>query len=156
MEFQYRKMAQEIADEVLDNVTINNIPFCERIDNVSNAYTNKKCNLTSCRYNADGKCTNDEKKKECVEVSEKVLCIDKKTFRKIDNVKHIGDDDGKPIETSEFHDMIIGIDVSVDAVNEYAKSILGRYPKNNYEFSRASAMKILEETKLLANSEEKE
>ena len=84
-----------------------------------------------------------------------MLCIDKKTFRKIDNVKHIGDDDGKLIETSEFHNMTIGIDISVDAVNEYAKSILGRYPKNNYEFSRALAMKILEETKSLANSEEK-
>lgn len=61
----------------------------------------------------------------------------------------------KPIETAEFHDMTIGIDVSVDAVNEYAKSILGRYPKNNYEFSRALEMKILEETKSLANSEGK-
>lgn len=114
------------------------------------------CNFTTCRYNADGKCANDEKKKECIDVCEKVLCIDKKTFRKIDNVKHIGDDDGEPIETSEFHDMTIGIDVSVDAVNEYAKSILGRYPKNNYEFSRALAMKILEETKSLANNEKKE
>ena len=63
------------------------------------------CNFTTCRYNADGKCANDEKKKECIDVCEKVLCIDKKTFRKIDNVKHIGDADGKPIETSEFHDM---------------------------------------------------
>lgn len=36
---------------------------------------NKKCNLTFCRYNADSKCTNDEKRKECIEVSEKVLCI---------------------------------------------------------------------------------
>lgn len=139
----------------LDNATINNIPFREWIDNVNNAYANKKCNLTSCRYNTDGKCTNDEKRKECIEVSEKVMCIDKKTFRKIDNVKHIGDDDGKPMETSEFHDMTIGIDISVDAVNEYAKSILGRYPENNYEFSRALAMKILEETKSLANSEGK-
>lgn len=86
----------------------------------------------------------------------KVLCIDKKTFRKIDNVKHIGNDDGKPIEASEFHDMTIGIDISVDAVNEYAKSNSGRYPKNNYEFSRALAMKILEETKTLANNEKKE
>lgn len=155
MEFQYRKMVQEIADEALDNVTINNIPFREWIDNVNNAYANKKCNLIFCRYNADGKCTNEEKREECVEVSEKVLCIDKKTFRKIYNVKHIGDDDGKPIETSEFHDMTIGIDISVDAVNEYAKSILGRYPKDNMEFSRALAMKILEKTKSLANSEGK-
>ena len=42
MEFQYRKMVQEIADEALDNVTINNIPFREWIDNVNNAYENKK------------------------------------------------------------------------------------------------------------------
>jgi hypothetical protein len=42
MEFQYRKMAQEIADMALDNAKINNIPFCEWIDNVNNAYANKK------------------------------------------------------------------------------------------------------------------
>lgn len=80
------------------------------------------CNLTTCRYNKDNKCTNDEKRAECVEVSGKVM----------------------------------GIDVSVDAVNEYAKSILGRYPKDNMEFSRALAMKILEETKSLANGVRKE
>ena len=34
------------------------------------------CNLTTCRYNADGKCTNEEKRKECVEVARKVLCED--------------------------------------------------------------------------------
>ena len=51
MEFQYRKM-------------------------VNNAYENKKCNLTSCRYNTDGKCTNEEKRKECVRVSKAVLMID--------------------------------------------------------------------------------
>lgn len=79
------------------------------------------CKFTTCRYNTDGKCTNDEKRTECIEVSKKVM----------------------------------GIDVSVDAVKEYAKSILGRYPKNNYEFSRALEMKILEETKSLANSVEK-
>lgn len=36
---------------------------------------NKKCNLTFCRYNTDRECTNDEKRKECAEVSRKVLCI---------------------------------------------------------------------------------
>lgn len=36
---------------------------------------NKKCNLTFCRYNADGKCTDDEKRKECIEDCEKVLCM---------------------------------------------------------------------------------
>ena len=40
-------------------------------------YENKaNCNLTTCRYNADGKCTNDWKRKECVRVSKAVLLID--------------------------------------------------------------------------------
>ena len=34
------------------------------------------CNLTTCRYNEDGKCTNEEKRKECVRVSKAVLMID--------------------------------------------------------------------------------
>lgn len=75
MKISIQEIVQKAVDEVLDNVTINNIPFREWIDNVNNAYANKKCNLTPCRYNADGKCTNDEKRKECIEVSEKVLYI---------------------------------------------------------------------------------
>ena len=34
------------------------------------------CNLTTCRYNADKKCTNEEKRKECVRVSKAVMMID--------------------------------------------------------------------------------
>ena len=34
------------------------------------------CNLTTCRYNVDGKCTNEEKREECVRVSKAVLMID--------------------------------------------------------------------------------
>ena len=70
-----QELAKETVNEALDNATINNIPFREWIDNVNNAYENKKCNLTSCRYNAYGKCTNKEKREECVEVSRKVLCL---------------------------------------------------------------------------------
>ena len=70
-----QELAKETVNEALDNATINNIPFREWIDNVNNAYENKKCNLASCRYNAYGKCTNKEKREECVEVSRKVLCI---------------------------------------------------------------------------------
>ena len=33
-------------------------------------------NITTFRYNADGKCTNEEKRKECVRVSKSVLIID--------------------------------------------------------------------------------
>lgn len=70
-----QELAKETVNEALDNVTINNIPFREWIDNVNNTYENKKCNLTTCRYNADGKCTNEKKREECVRVSRKVLCI---------------------------------------------------------------------------------
>ena len=31
------------------------------------------CNLTTCRYNENGKCTNEEKRKECLETVKKVL-----------------------------------------------------------------------------------
>ena len=37
---------------------------------------NNNCNLTTCRYNQSGTCTNKEKRKECVEVSERVLCLE--------------------------------------------------------------------------------
>lgn len=87
-------------------------------------------------------------------MAEVIKSIEREALREAQS-HEIGGRNGEPIETSELHDMTIGIDISVDAVNEYAKSILGRYPKNNYEFSRALAMKILEETKSLANSEGK-
>jgi hypothetical protein len=87
-------------------------------------------------------------------MAEVIKSIEREALREAQS-HEIGGRNGKPIETSEFHDMTIDIDISVDAVNEYAKSILGRYPENNYEFSRALAMKILEETKSLANSEGK-
>lgn len=75
MKISIQEIVQKAVDEALDNATINNVPLREWIDNVSNAYENKKCNLASCRYNADGKCTNEEKREECVETSRKVLCI---------------------------------------------------------------------------------
>lgn len=37
---------------------------------------NNNCNLTTCRYNQSGTCVNEEKRKECVEVSKKVLCLE--------------------------------------------------------------------------------
>ena len=87
-------------------------------------------------------------------MAEVIKSIEHEALREAQS-REIGGRNDKPIETSELHDMTIGIDISVDAVNEYAKSILGRYPENNYEFSRALAMKIIEETKSLANSEGK-
>lgn len=43
-----------------------------RIANLEN-----NCNLTTCRYNENGKCTNEEKRKECVEISLCVLCLER-------------------------------------------------------------------------------
>lgn len=34
------------------------------------------CNLSAYRYNQSGTCTNEEKRKECVEVSKRVLCLE--------------------------------------------------------------------------------
>ena len=33
------------------------------------------CNLTTCRYNKNGKCTSEEDRKICVDVAKKVLCV---------------------------------------------------------------------------------
>lgn len=43
---------------------------------VNNICENNNCNLTTCRYCKDGKCTNEEKQKECIYVSKKVLCLE--------------------------------------------------------------------------------
>lgn len=37
---------------------------------------NNNCNLTTCRYNKSGTCTNEEKRKECADVSKRVLCLE--------------------------------------------------------------------------------
>ena len=50
MKISIQEIVQKAIDEALDNATINNVPLREWIDNVNNAYENKKCNLTSCRY----------------------------------------------------------------------------------------------------------
>lgn len=48
---------------------------------------NNNCNLTTCHYNQSGTCTNEDKRKECVEVSKKVLCLEEnKCFLK-ENLK---------------------------------------------------------------------
>lgn len=37
---------------------------------------NNNCNLIACCYNQSGTCTNEDKRKECVEVSKRVLCLE--------------------------------------------------------------------------------
>lgn len=36
----------------------------------------ERCNFTSCRFNAEGICENKEARQECVDMSQKVLCLD--------------------------------------------------------------------------------
>ena len=69
-------MAKDVAQRAMQEITINDMPLTEFVENVNNAIENNNCNLTTCRYNADGKCTNEEKREECVDVSRKVLCLD--------------------------------------------------------------------------------
>ena len=72
------ELAKDVTRKALQEITINNMPLTEFVEKVNNAIENNNCNLTTCRYNADGKCTNEEKRKECVEVSRKVLRLDER------------------------------------------------------------------------------
>ena len=70
------EFAKDIAQRAMQEITINDMPLLEFLEKVNNAVENSNCNLTTCRYNKDGKCTNEEKRKECIKVSRKVLCDD--------------------------------------------------------------------------------
>lgn len=35
-----------------------------------------ECHIASCRYNRNGICHNEDKRKECVDVSMRVLCLE--------------------------------------------------------------------------------
>ena len=71
-------MAKDVAQRAMQEITINDMPLTEFVEKVNNAIENNNCNLTTCRYYKDGTCINEEKRKECVEVSRKVLCLDEK------------------------------------------------------------------------------
>ena len=69
-------MEKDVAQRAMQEITINDMQLTEFVEKVNNAIENNNCNLTTCRYNADGKCTNEEKREECVRVSKAVLLID--------------------------------------------------------------------------------
>ena len=71
-----KEAVKDAVHEAMQNIKINDMPLSEFVEKVNNAVENNDCNLTTCRYNNDRKCTNEEKRKECVEVSRKVSCID--------------------------------------------------------------------------------
>jgi SHS2 domain-containing protein len=71
----FEELAEEAVDDVLNRIEINGIPFRDFIEKLGNAYENKDCNLSSCRYNKCGNCIDNEARKECVTVSKAVLGI---------------------------------------------------------------------------------
>ena len=46
-----------------------------KFPNEPEKYFVHNCNLTTCRYNKNGKCTSEEDRKICVDVAKKVLCV---------------------------------------------------------------------------------
>ena len=61
-------MAKDVAQRAMQEITINDMPLTEFVEKVNNAIENNNCNLTTCRYNEYGKCTNEEKREECVRI----------------------------------------------------------------------------------------
>lgn len=53
-----RKMGVEITSEKIEK------------------YASMRCDFETCRYNEDGICQNEDERKECVEVSRMVLCLE--------------------------------------------------------------------------------
>ncbi len=72
------EMAKEVAKEAMENIEINGMTFDKFIEKLNNAVNENCCHFTTCRYNHDGTCKNDECRKECVEVSKLVLCLEGK------------------------------------------------------------------------------
>lgn len=58
-----------VSEEMIGNAT-------NFLNGVEKALNENNCNLTTCRYNQSGKCNNEEKRKECIEVSKRVLCLE--------------------------------------------------------------------------------
>lgn len=77
------EMTKDVAQRALQDITINDMPLSEFVEKVNNAIENKDCHLASCRYNdINCKCTNEEKRRECVDVSRLVLCIENTEIKK--------------------------------------------------------------------------
>ena len=70
-------MAKDLAERAMQEITVNGMTLREFIGNLENDIAHNECHLASCRYNSiNFHCTNVEKRKECVDVSKLVLCLD--------------------------------------------------------------------------------
>lgn len=75
-------------------------------------------------------------------MAEVIKSIEREAFREAQSHEISGRND-KPMETA------FGVDISQNAVEQYAESHLGRKPRNYQEFSSARNAKIIEESKEL-------
>lgn len=75
MELSIQELAKQVAEKAKEQITINGIPLIDFIERLNGNIENNRCNVVSCQCNKDGICQNEEKRKECVRVSGKVLCI---------------------------------------------------------------------------------
>ena len=75
-------------------------------------------------------------------MAEVIKSIEREAFREAQS-QEIGGLNNKPVETS------FGVDISKNAVEQYAETHLGRKPRNYQEFSSARNAKIIEESKEL-------
>ena len=76
-------MAKELTERAKREIIINGMTLEEFINKINNAVENSECHLASCRYNsASFHCTNEEKRKECVDVSMLVLCLKGEKYEK--------------------------------------------------------------------------
>ena len=71
----FEELAEEAVDDALNSVKINGIHFREFVEKFGNAYENKDCNLTICRYNKCGNCIDNQRRKECVTALKSILGI---------------------------------------------------------------------------------
>lgn len=67
--------AKEVADEAMRSIEINGITLREFCDKL-NSLEDNECHLSSCRYNRNCICQNEKKRKECIDVSMLVLCLE--------------------------------------------------------------------------------
>ena len=75
-------------------------------------------------------------------MAEVIKSIEREACREAQS-QEISGRNNKPVETS------FGVDISKNAVEQYAETHLGRKPRNYQEFSSARNAKIIEESKEL-------
>lgn len=75
-------------------------------------------------------------------MAEVIKSIEREALREAQS-HEIGGRNGEPIETS------FGVDISKNAVEQYAETHFGRKPQNYLEFCSAREAKIVEESKEL-------